>query len=872
MFTTQSMPNTVADFCRNIVPLLHGAVSADRLTALVEEIVATDRWNAFDRFHRTSETLLRRMREAGAETELYTVQTGGEIGRGRWVMQEALDVRTATIDIIAPVQRRIVDYVENPWQLVQWSSSTPADGIECELVVIDSYEALDKLPPHGLQGKIVLTNLSPYHQARRWYEKGALGVIVDAPVMDCPEATAWTKFGWGGVPVNDGAARLVGCVLSRAEGEKLRALVNDGPVRLKVQVITHRHVGTHDVVSGLVLGAGDPQDEVWAIAHSSEPGAADNAAGVAVCIEAVRILEALIAGGQLARPRRTVRVVFGYECYGFFHYLINHRRFQPPLAGICVDALGIKPEYCGGTLKFHATVPSSAGFVNELGEAMVQAALAQDDAGYTYEARPFISTEDTLIGDPRYGFPCPFITNYPYRGYHSSADTPEILHPRGLAVSTTAVAAYLYYLANAGSDEVRELASWHTDLITDKLQVTEGVLLSPDHRELLRKQHAVSMQRLTRWFWGGDRSELLALLDDCGRRVEAEVGGKPTANDRPQRGNSAVVPRRRHPLTYTQENMRPEHAARLQATGLPSWALYWADGERSLGEIARLLRAERSKDVSLRDVAAYFTVLAEMGWVELLTPERMVTREQLVADLAALGVTPGMDVMVHSSLSRLGHVVGGAEAVVEALLQAIGPAGTLMAPSFNHGAAAVYNPLATPTSNGAIADALWRRPDAIRSIHPTHPVAAIGPKASEWCRDHLENGIWAQDSPIGRLIHNGGYLLGLGVDNDSCTAYHVAEVSMPCGCLDPFGSRQRVVGADGTVRTVNGFAWRDGLCPVSPANLAPALDRRGVQRRGKVGHADCFLLKAVDLWQERREQLKDACPVCMIKPKADNKI
>jgi hypothetical protein len=95
----------------------------------------------------------------------------------------------------------------------------------------------------------------------------------------------------------------------------------------------------------------------------------------------------------------------------------------------------------------------------------------------------------------------------------------------------------------------------------------------------------------------------------------------------------------------------------------------------------------------------------------------------------------------------------------------------------------------------------------------------------------------------------------------------VAEISMPCGCLDQFGSRQRIVDAEGTVRIVNGFAWRDGLCPVSPADLAPALDRLGCQRGGKVGHADSFLVKAIDLWQVRRDQLKDACPICIIKPK-----
>jgi ABC-type transport system substrate-binding protein len=49
----------------------------------------------------------------------------------------------------------------------------------------------------------------------------------------------------------------------------------------------------------------------------------------------------------------------------------------------------------------------------------------------------------------------------------------------------------------------------------------------------------------------------------------------------------------------------------------------------------------------------------------------MVTPRRLLRDLHALGVRPGMDVMVHSSLSKIGHVVGGAEAVVDALLAAV---------------------------------------------------------------------------------------------------------------------------------------------------------------------------------------------------------
>jgi hypothetical protein len=407
------------------------------------------------------------------------------------------------------------------------------------------------------------------------------------------------------------------------------------------------------------------------------------------------MLESLIAGGQLPRPRRTIRVVFGYECYGFFHHLINRKPFQPPMAGICVDTLGINPELCGGTLKLHATVPSSAGFVNELGEAMIQAALAQDDTGYTYEARAFVSTEDTLVGDPRYGFPCPFITNHPYRGYHSSADTPAILHPRGLAACVTAVAAYLYYLANADSTDVRELATWHTDrVIADIREMNDPP--SPAQVEYLCRQHQVAMQRLTRWLWGGNHGEILAQLNECEQHVADALGYATAIPSHP--GEGAYVPRRRYPITYTLENVWPAQADRLRYTGMPSWALYWADGQRTLSEIARLLSVEHERDIPLPAVVAYFQTLAELGWIDLISPDEMVTGQRLEDDLQRLGVRPGMDIMVHSSLSRLGHVIGGPAAVIDALLNVIGPEGTLMMPSFNHGAAQVYNPLATPTS------------------------------------------------------------------------------------------------------------------------------------------------------------------------------
>ena len=58
------------------------------------------------------------------------------------------------------------------------------------------------------------------------------------------------------------------------------------------------------------------------------------------------------------------------------------------------------------------------------------------------------------------------------------------------------------------------------------------------------------------------------------------------------------------------------------------------------------------------------------------------TQTDLVSGLGSLGLTSGDVVFVHSSLSSFGHVEGGAETVVQAFLEVLGPEGTLAGPSF----------------------------------------------------------------------------------------------------------------------------------------------------------------------------------------------
>ena len=619
-------PDSLTKFCRDVLPLLHHQTKGERLCKTVADIVETDRWNSFDRFHDTTETLVRHYEDAGAFVEVTPLQTGGRIGSGRWVIHEATDVREAIVDVVAPVQQRVLDYAENSWHVVQWSGSTPSDGMQNELVIVDSDEEFDRILPGGLVGKMVLTRMDSRGWLQRLAETGAAGVITDRPVSNLPDATAWGKFGWGGIPLPNAAVHLVGLVLSMNEGGKLRALAQKhGTLKLHTKVNIHRYVGTHDMVSGIIRGSGAPEEELWVLAHSAEPGALDNASGVALCVEVARVLEGLISTGQLPRPRRTIRLLNAYECYGFFKYLEDVERTQTPLAGVVVDTVGSKIDVCDGRLEWHDTIPMSAGFVDRVGETMIRETLALDNPGYELFIEPFMSTSDTLIGDPEYGFPAPWLTTHHHDkgvasdAYHSSGDTLELVSPKGLAVCTVAMAGYLYYLADAGNTEAIELASAETLRAVEQLRVTDSTP-SAAAVKYLRDRHRVTIEHLKRWIMGDDREEILNHLDECECQVggaAADITGVRKSTEKYSVPDANRIPCRTAVLSPDWgNNTHAEVKAQMEKADLRPWALFWADGNRNLGEIADALSCEYEKEVTVEQVVTFFEAHATLGYVE----------------------------------------------------------------------------------------------------------------------------------------------------------------------------------------------------------------------------------------------------------------
>lgn len=96
-----------------------------------------------------------------------------------------------------------------------------------------------------------------------------------------------------------------------------------------------------------------------------------------------------------------------------------------------------------------------------------------------------------------------------------------------------------------------------------------------------------------------------------------------------------------------------------------------------------------------------------------------LTMASIVADLRRLGPLTGKAVLVHSSLSRLGNVDGGAETVIDALLTAVGPSGTVHFPTLtgtdcdSPKAPPVMNVISTPCWTGFIPETARKRAGAL---------------------------------------------------------------------------------------------------------------------------------------------------------------
>ena len=216
----------------------------------------------------------------------------------------------------------------------------------------------------------------------------------------------------------------------------------------------------------------------------------------------------------------------------------------------------------------------------------------------------------------------------------------------------------------------------------------------------------------------------------------------------------------------------------------------------------------------------------------------------LKQDLRRLGVEAGDIIFVHSSFKSLGPVEGGAESVILALEDAIGPAGLLLMPSFNlvkwELRPETWDPENTPSTVGWITEQFRRLPRVYRSDHYSHSVAARGRGAKDFVAGHLrqegygshwDRRPWGKTfglhSPMFRAYQDGGKLLMLGVDYYTSTYVHLVEAMYWHTLRAKSRDTERPPAIPALDRVKLGAFWESSGGPV----------------HGRVGDADCRLFR-----------------------------
>jgi aminoglycoside 3-N-acetyltransferase len=237
----------------------------------------------------------------------------------------------------------------------------------------------------------------------------------------------------------------------------------------------------------------------------------------------------------------------------------------------------------------------------------------------------------------------------------------------------------------------------------------------------------------------------------------------------------------------------------------------------------------------LKRTAKFVVRAASKGWS---------SADRIAEDLRSLGVREGTTLLVHSSLSSLGFVVGGAPSVIRALRAALGPEGTL-------------DLLQTPSCVGAISEAFRTMPGVTRSLHPTHSVAATGPRSKAITEGHeLASTPCGEGTPYAKIIAAGGQILFLGATLDQNTMFHTLEAFAAVPYLMRGDSEVfAVTGADGRSREVP-FRRHARGPDRRFAATTDLLAQNGILRRGKVAASTSLLVEAAPMAELMRDLLR----------------
>jgi aminopeptidase YwaD len=324
-------------------------------------------------FEQAAEFVLQRGREYGlsdAHSEQFAID--GKKTYGLMRSYFAWTVDEARLWEVRPEHLLLGDWKTDPIRLADYSHSA---DVETELVDVGNGASAADYSNKDVRGKIVLADgVLARVQQSAIAERGAAGIVSDMP----NQTTAWsgldtTVVRWGHLDARQpsGFAFMV----SRQTAEALRSRLRGGE-----SIVLNAHVkatvgsGHWTVVTATIPGTDSTAGEIVYSCHldHERPGANDNGSGCVTILEAARMLAHLIDSGQLPRPKRTLRFVWGPEVEGTMAFLATHPEIRQRMrTNIHMDMVGGDPFKNKSIFHLTATPWSLPSFVTDVGAAFL---------------------------------------------------------------------------------------------------------------------------------------------------------------------------------------------------------------------------------------------------------------------------------------------------------------------------------------------------------------------------------------------------------------------------------------------------------------------------------------------------------------------
>ena len=566
----------------------------------------SDRPSDYTAFQRTAEYVAEELQRIGvSEVEIVPCPADGRTRMQAWTMPLAWQGGEAVLRITSPHDEVLCDRSVEPLSCSMWSEPTPEGGVRGPLVVVDDPETISPRERETLRGAFILTGRPGRGAMKVFAHEVGAAAIVSSFVPHGErhvDAIGWSN-GWS----DDGGAwaltasdcRVTGFGISLPVAARLRKLVANGPVVCEASVGGRIGEGTLPVVTGVLPG--DSDEEVLLNGHLYEIGANDNASGAAVLLEAMRLMT------SMPRPRRRVRVQFTGECYGTYAFFtMRSALLKRIVAGLTVDCVA-EPQTEGRPQSWNRTPEAAPSAVDTVFRAALR--LTETLPGSRPAAEESFSVDDNILSDPAVGVPMPIMMRSPWT-WHTSLDDWSQIDPNSVRRASVAVAAYARWLAEAGPAEADSLAETAAEE-ANAARAKRGDL-TPERQAFFTDRDRVRVLWTERL--GATRAGALAKslpeLDEMSL-INPEEGDKEAQR---------TIPVRRFWGTPTFDGIPMDEREGLAD---PRWnahaiaACFWADGRRSVAQIAALVRTEFDREMP--DLLRFFRVLERGGLVEFQT-------------------------------------------------------------------------------------------------------------------------------------------------------------------------------------------------------------------------------------------------------------